>query len=390
MVCGQRELMPTVFLSAGEPSGDLHGANLCCALKHAAPQVHLVGFGGPRMHQAGCQILYPLTHLAVMGIWRVFQHFHRFLALLSQADRWLQRHRPDAVVLIDYPGFNWWLARRAHRLGIPVFYFVPPQIWAWASWRVAKMRRWVDHVLCNLPFEEAWYRARGVQAQYIGHPYFDELAQQQLDTTFIQEQKKRSGTIVGLLPGSRHQEVVNNFPTLLRTALRLQRQLPDVRFLIACYREEHRQKVLRCLQGHDVPIEAYTGRTPEIIFLARACVAVSGSVSLELLHRACPTVVVYRVGRFGLRIGRRLIRSPYITLVNLLAGEELYPEFLTDRCESRAIAEQVKKWLTDEGAYRSLVKRLEELRAEVGKAGACRRAAELICQVFGRKHRQAA
>src|SRR5205085_7590304 len=146
---------------------------------------------------------YPLCQLAVMWVLRVLANIPVFLELLSRADRIFRHQRPDAVVLIDYPGFNWWLARRAHFHGIPVYYFVPPQLWAWAGWRVNKMRRLVDHVLCSLPFEEPWYRARGVEARYLGHPYFDELSRQQLNAAFVEEQSERPGTVVGLLPGSR-------------------------------------------------------------------------------------------------------------------------------------------------------------------------------------------
>src|SRR5262249_44554395 len=161
-------------LSAGEPSGDLHAANLIRALRRHDSGVECVGFGGDSMEAAGGRLLYPLCRLAVMWFLRVLTNAVTFLRLLSRADRFLRDERPDAVVLIDYPGFNFQLARLAHARGIPVFWFVPPQLWAWAGWRVRKMRRWVDHLLCSLPFEESWYRERGVPAHYLGHPYFDE------------------------------------------------------------------------------------------------------------------------------------------------------------------------------------------------------------------------
>src|SRR5271156_5972342 len=162
-----------IFISAGEPSGDLHGANLIQSLRQQRPDLEFIGFGGPRMEAAGARLLYPLCQLAVMWFLRVLLNATTFLKVLSQADRYFRHRRPDAVILIDYPGFHWWLARRARFHGIPVFYFVPPQLWAWAGWRVEKMRRFVDHVLCSLPFEEAWYAERGVKARYVGHPYFD-------------------------------------------------------------------------------------------------------------------------------------------------------------------------------------------------------------------------
>src|SRR5262249_19070833 len=149
----------------------------------------------------------------------------------------------DALVLIDYPGFNFQLARLAHARGIPVFWFVPPQLWAWAGWRVRKMRRWVDHLLCSLPFEESWYRERGVPAHYLGHPYFDELGSQRLDDVFLAEQGRLPAPIIGLLPGSRNQEIERNLASMLDAAARIHANRPDVRFLVACLHRAHQERV---------------------------------------------------------------------------------------------------------------------------------------------------
>ena len=170
-----------IFFSVGEPSGDLHAANLIRALRAERPDLECTGYGGPKMQEAGCRLHVDLTPLAVMSILRLLLNVHKFVALLNRADRYFAAERPDAVVLVDYPGFNWWIARRAKRHGIPVFYYAPPQIWAWGSWRVKKMRRFVDHVLCSLPFEETWFRQRGCHATFVGHPYFDEVRSRQLD-----------------------------------------------------------------------------------------------------------------------------------------------------------------------------------------------------------------
>jgi lipid-A-disaccharide synthase len=368
-----------IFLCAGEPSGDLHGANLVQALRRQRPDIECVGYGGERMAAAGCRLLYPLCNLAVMWFARVVAQAPVFLSLLSRADRFFCHERPDAVVLIDYPGFNWWLARRAHFHGIPVFYFVPPQLWGWAGWRVRKMQRWVDHVLCALPFEEPWYRLRGVSASYVGHPYFDELPQQQLDPAFLAEQQAQPGPIIGLLPGSRNQEIDRNLSTLIRTAGLIQRARPDTRFLVACFRPEQRQRVEAYLRARSLSsIATYAGRTPEIIHLARACVAVSGSVGLELLFQGKPTVVVYRVRRLDLRVCRWFMTSRYISLVNLLAEKELFPEFLTDRCEAAAISRHVVHWLEDPAAYEAVCGELATLRQRVAVPGACERAASFV------------
>src|SRR5688572_22075471 len=207
----------TIFFSAGEPSGDLHGANLIRELA-ARDDVAAVGFGGPLMAAAGCRLHADLTLLAVMGILPVLAKLPQFLKLLLKADRVFRTERPDAVVLIDFPGFNWWIARRAKRYGIPVFYHVPPQIWAWYTWRVRRMRKLVDHVLCGLEFETRWLKDHGCRATFVGHPYFDEVRRQSLDASFMDERRGRTGPLVAILPGSRTQEVVNNLPWQLKAA----------------------------------------------------------------------------------------------------------------------------------------------------------------------------
>lgn len=372
-----------IFLSAGEPSGDLHGANLIQTLRRLAPDIRCTGFGGERMQAAGCELLYPLSRLAVMWFLRVLTHSHLFLHLLAKADRYFRLQRPDVVVLIDYPGFNWWLARRAHFHGIPVVYFVPPQLWAWGGWRVGKMRRWVDDVLCTLPFEEAWYRERGVRAHYIGHPYFDELPRQHLDPAFLAEHQARTETTIAVLPGSRAQEIVRNLSMLVRAATLIHARRPDTHFLIACLKPAHHHVVEKYLGRRRLTfLTPCVGRTPEIIRLAHSCMAVSGSVGLELLYHAKPSVIVYCIRRLDLAVCRWLKATDYISLVNLLAGKELYPEYLTDRCRAEAMSGHVLRWLNDAAAYAAVREELLALRNRVAEPGACERAARHVLQIL--------
>jgi lipid-A-disaccharide synthase len=369
-----------IFISAGEPSGDLHGANLTRALLRARPGIECVGFGGERMEAAGCRLLYPLCNLAVVGLWRVLTNFSKFRRLLNDASSFFREQRPDAVVLIDYPGFHWWLAKAAHLEGIPVSFFIPPQLWAWASWRVKRMRASVDHVMCNLPFEESWYKERGVAAHYVGHPYFDDLANQRLEPGFMAEQVARTRPIIGLLPGSRTQEVEHNLPLLSGAARHIHAARPDTRFLVACFRPGHQQYVIDRLRDSGLPIDVCVNRTPEIIELAHSCIAVSGSVGLELLYRGKPSVVVYRINPFFRLLAPMLVNTPYISLVNLLAGKELFPEYVTCRNPSAAIAEDVLHWLNEPTSYESVCNELKVLRGKVAAPGACERAASFLLE----------
>lgn len=369
------------FLSVGEPSGDLHGANLVRTLRAHDPGAEVIGFGGPKMAAAGAELLFPLTELALMRIGGVLKHLPTFFRLADDAERCFRKARPDALVLIDYPEFNFVLAARAHALGIPVYYFVPPQIWAWRRGRARKVRKWCSAVLSALPFEDDWYRARGVPTHYVGHPYFDELAQQRLDRDFIAAERAQGGQIIGLLPGSRNQEVVANFDMMVKAARTIHAARPDTRFRVAAFNDRHAataRQIIAANGGERLPIEVHVGRTPEIIEMADACVAVSGSVSLELMYRATPTMIIYRMNPASLWLARRLVKLKSITLVNMLAGERLFPEIATSRDESPAIARQVLEWLDNPNARQELVGRLAALRDRVARPGACDRAAEFL------------
>lgn len=377
-----------IFISAGEPSGDLHAANLVRSIRSLRPDAEFVGFGGPEMIEAGASLLYPLVELSVMWFTRVLLNIHEFLAIVDQADQYFRDFRPDVVVLIDYPGLHWWIARKAKARGIPVVYYVPPQIWAWAGWRVKKVRRFVDHVLCSLPFEPAWYHARGVpQAKYVGHPYFDELKERVLDETFLADQRAKGGRIVGLLPGSRTQEVTRNVPVMLRAALRLAGSHPGqpIRFAIACLRDKHKATVEAMIVEagcEKLPIEVHAGRTAELIRLAEVAWAVSGSVGLELLMEALPTVVLYKVNRRDLLIARRFIKTKYISLVNLLADAEVMPEYLTPVDTSKELAGWAARWLDDPTERAKAASALATLRDRVAVPGASDRAAAEIVAVI--------
>jgi len=392
-----------VFFSVGEPSGDLHGANLIEALKERNPHWEYVGYGGPRMQAAGCQLHADLTQLAVMWVAQVLWNIRTFLKLLAAADQYFRRSRPDLVVLIDYPGFNWWIARKAKAQGIPVVYYGTPQLWAWASWRVSKMRRFVDHALCKLPFEEAWFRRRGCHATFVGHPYFDELNSRQLDSVFVESQLASESPLVTILPGSRTQEVKSNLTPFLRAAQRIRQQVPAVRFAIAVYKQSQLELVHRLVQQSGLEVEVHVNRTAELIHAARCCLACSGSVSLELLYHTKPSVILYQISKLGYFVQSIFRKVRYITLVNLLTAKDpfadqdagiydpqdprdqhvLMPEYLTYGDRTAELAGHVVNWLTDEQRYAEIQTELSDLKARVAQGGASQRAAEYIIEISG-------
>jgi lipid-A-disaccharide synthase len=366
-------------------------------LRARLPEVEAIGYGGPQMAAAGCQLHTDLTALAVMWFLSVLVNIHKFLALAGRADRYFRHHRPDAVVLIDYPGFNWWIARRAKAHGIPVFYYAPPQIWAWASWRIKKMRRFVDHVLCALPFEARWFADRGCRATLVGHPFFDEVEREPLDAQFLHAQADASRPLVTILPGSRTQEVTHNLKYFLQAARLIAQQVPQARFAIAAFKPHQAEMAAAAVKAAGLDIPVFVGRTPELIHLADCCLATSGSVSLELLHQTKPTAILYWISPLAYQVQRHFRKVKYITLVNLLAAEDvfsgdtapydpaapdadrvLFPEYLTCQDKSRQLAAHLVAWLTDRTQRERLVARLDELKSEIGHPGAAAKAAQYI------------
>jgi lipid-A-disaccharide synthase len=272
-------------------------------------------------------------------------------------------------------------------------------MWAWAGWRVNKLRRLVDHVLCKLPFEVGWFRCRGVEATYVGHPYYDEVSQRQLDADFCQSQRA-NGTLVTILPGSRLQEVTANLPCFLQTAEIVGRQVPKVRFAVAAFNEKQGAIARELVARSGIDADVYVGRTPELIEAAHCCLACSGSVSLELLWHEKPTVIHYRLGLIGALAKRLVVKVRFITLVNLLATDEVFlnrgngrpdydpespdaeqvpfPEFATWRDKSDAMAAWLVNWLTNPETYEQRVHQLLDLKRKFARPGASATAAEYL------------
>lgn len=377
--------MMRIFFSAGEPSGDQHGARLISLLRGLRPDLEVEGFGGPEMRRAGCRLLFELTELAVMGFLRVLPLIRRFYGLVAEAERHFDTQPPDAVVLIDFPGFNWWIARAAKRRGIPVFYYLPPQLWAWAPWRIRKVRRWVDHVLCALPFEYDWYRSRGVSCTWVGHPFFDQAAERVLQPAVLEDiRQSATGPVVALLPGSRGHEIEKNWPVMLEVIRRVSQAVPGVRWVVGSYREKQRQRCELLQQlAPAVKLHYFVEATSEVIAAADCCLMVSGSISLELLARRKPGIVLYRVPTVGRFFARFLMLCRYISLPNLMADAELYPEFISNgnpEPDIQRMSEQLTAWLTQPGQLEAATERISELADRTAMPGASNKTATWLLQ----------
>jgi lipid-A-disaccharide synthase len=353
------------------------------------------------MAAVGCTLVADMTRLAVMWFLRVILNIHRFVDLARRAERNFLDARPDVCVLVDFPGFHWWLAWRAKRHGIPVVFYCPPQVWAWAQWRVKKMRRLVDHVLAALPFEHEWFTAQGMQSTLVGHPFFDEIE------VGGQSQAAASRPLVLLLPGSRGQEIEGVLGSLLRAAVVIRRDVPEARLAIGALHERHARRIEEAMRTNDstprLGIEVHAGRTRSLIREATAAIACSGSVSLELLAARVPTVIVYRIGGLAYVVQSWFRHARFITLVNLLACREpvgpvrpvlrppttvppanpdaVYPEYLAVQDPAERAAAHVVEWLVDPAARRRAVARIDAVAAGVAHGGSAARAAAAVLAI---------
>ncbi len=374
-----------IFFSAGEPSGDQHASHLIQELRARRPDFVAEGFGGPHMQEAGCQLHFELTELAVMGFLRVIPLLAKFWRLVAQAEAHFTANPPDAVVLVDFPGFNWWIARAAKKRGIPVYYYLPPQLWGWAPWRIKRMHKWVDHVICTLPFEYDWYKSRGVQATWVGHPFFDEVAERNLNTETMRQLSPDQHTrcTVALLPGSRNHEIEKNWPVMLEIIRRVSETVPSVRWIVGNYRPQHlaRCREMQMAANVSAPIEYFINSTSEVIESGDCCLMVSGSISLELLARKTPGIVLYRANTIARFVARFLMNCRFITLPNLIADQEVMPEFISHgdpESDIRKITSLLTQWVSKPEVIAAQKETLARLAGHATTTGATKRTADLL------------
>ena len=375
-----------IFFSVGEPSGDQHAARLVSQISALDSTIQVRGFGGQAMRDAGCHLDRDLTQHAVVGLVEVIPKLRQFFRFADESEEIFREGNVDAVVLIDFPGFNWHIAKRAKKYGIPVYYYCPPQLWAWGGWRIKKMKRSVDHVLAVLPVEKNYFEGHGIPTTFVGHPFFDAVASHRLDQQLLErlsDTNLRGEHLVAVLPGSREHEVHSNWPLMLEAIRRLNRTNPRARFLVAAYRD---RQCLWCRdqmteEDQDLPIEFFVDRTSEVVEAARCAMMVSGSVSLELMARRTPAAVVYRVGRVLHSVGKHLLKLDSITLPNLMSDRKVFPEMVSVGKTEPAIdflTQSVNAMLNDHFYFQRLLESLDRLRDQYARPGASERAAEFI------------
>ena len=367
-----------IWFSVGEASGDLHGAELMKALRDADPDAAFTGMGGPAMEAEGLDARYSMGLISLVGLTEILGGLPRILRLLGRIKRDLARIRPRAVILVDCPEFNFRIARMAKKLGIPVYYYISPQIWAWRSGRVKFLREYVRRVICILPFEKPFYARFGMDVDYVGHPLMDVLPLDRLDALPVKDNR------IGILPGSRTKEIRTLLPLFGQVARLLKADHPDLSCVMVCAPGRDQEELLS-LWPDDVPAECVEPDNRYETF--RSCkiiLAASGTVTLETALIGTPVLVAYAVSALSAMIGRMLINVDFISLPNLIAGHEIYPEHIQEEATPEALAGNARKWLDDPEAYARTKKDLARLRTMVGEPGAPRRAAAIILDDLAR------
>ena len=384
--------MRTIYFVAGEVSADNHGASLMRCLRELDPTLKFIGRGGPQMQEvAGKQFKNWIGDAAVLGLWEVLRKYGYFREQFRQTTEEIVETEPDAVLLIDYPGFNLRLARALRRQSRrqKIIYYISPQVWAWNPGRIKRMARWIDLVLCIFPFEADLYNESGLRALFVGHPMIERLQVRKAEVA-------RDPNLIGLFPGSRLREVRKILPVLIETARLLLRSKPTLRFEVAAASEELAQEImmltphLNCLPPvtsgapRTRPIfEIMVGKTAEIMQRAWVGIVASGSATLEAAYFRMPFALVYKVAWPTYLAARLVVNVNYLGMPNLLAGREVVPEFIQHRAQPDAIANAVRPLIDDEKARNQMISQFDVVIPKLGGSGASEKAARAIIEEIG-------
>ncbi len=371
------------LIVTGEASGDLHGANLIQAAAEIDPDLKFFGVGGSRMAEAGCDILIEGETIAVMGLVEVIGHF----PVIYQAFQHLKgilhgSERPDLLILIDFPDFNLRLAKQAQKAGVPVLYYVSPQVWAWRRGRVKKIARVVDRLAAILPFEPDFYKGQDIEVEYVGNPLLDDaVITQDRDAFLLQHGLADDRPLVGLFPGSRHNELKFNFETIIAAAEKILQSKPEVQFVLPVAPSFDRQLFEDRLAGASFPVTLSQSSIYDVANACDAVITVSGTVTLQVALTGTPMAILYKMSPLTYQIGKRLVNVPHIGLANIVAGRRVVREFIQDEASPANLAGEVLRILEDQPYRQHIVEGLGMVRQQMGEGGCSKKVALMASEM---------
>ncbi|RLB39758.1 MAG: lipid-A-disaccharide synthase [Deltaproteobacteria bacterium] len=382
-VCAERQNETLVAIVAGEASADLHGANLVKAIRELNPNVSFMGLGGPNMEAEGVKSVVSADKTAVVGLSEVFRKIGNIAKAYFGLRRILRKLNPCLVILLDYPEFNLKLASEAKKCGIPVMYYISPQVWAWRAGRVRKIASVVDRMVCILPFEKEFYEKQGISVDYVGHPLCD-IVPEEIDQgkLIVDLGLENNYPIVGLLPGSRDHEVESLLPHMLGAIELLHDRYPSLGCVLPLAPTIKEDRIRELVKSSRVTVRISRENIYALLSCCYCAMIASGTVTLQAAIAGLPMVIAYKVSPLTFFLGKRLVKVRHICLVNLVAGYEVVPELIQSDVTPHNLARHLINIIENEKIRAEMKKGLEEVRRKLGGGGASRRAAEIALQMI--------
>ncbi|QSA97159.1 lipid-A-disaccharide synthase [Methylococcus sp. EFPC2] len=372
------------MLSAGEASGDQHAASLFLELRKLVPELRGIGMGGTKMREAGVDIRYDSTGIAVIGATEVIKHYGEIRRALKLMQNLARDEKPDLLICVDYKEFNFQLAKAARAAGIKVLFYVSPQVWAWRPGRVKKYGRAVDHMAVIFPFEVPFYEAHGIPVTFVGHPLAGRVRPSIAKDEALQEfGLAGEGPVIGLLPGSRGNEIKRLLPVILEAVQKLADRFPKARFVLSQAPSVDDRLLHGLLQSCPLPIRTVKGRQYDVLQCCGAVVTVSGTATLEVALSGVPMTIIYKVTPVTYQLGRRLIKIPFIGLPNILAGKSIVREFIQHEANADNIAGEIGRILADPEYAGQMREDLRAVADRLGEGGGSARLARLAADMMG-------
>lgn len=367
------------MFSAGEASGDTHGASVAKALREIYPSVEMFGMGGNLMDEAGVRIVYDIKNLGVIGLVEIVKSLPKFFKLRTYLKRIMMKERPDVLVCIDYPGFNMKLAEVAHQLGIPVLYYIAPTIWAWHSSRGKTIKKYVTKVASIFPFEAEAYGKYNCDVEFVGHPLVDIVhPTMSVDESMTYFNARAEAKRVLLMPGSRKQEVLSLLDVMLESGEKLLQSHEDVQFFLPRAHTIDQSELETFIKERRVPVTITEDHTYDLMQICDVCLAASGTATLETAMMELPTILLYKVSPITYGIGKMVVNLSHVGLPNIIAGKEVIPELLQSDVSADNIVEHMLPLLDDLKENEHMRQELRTVRDKLGEPGAVKRVAELI------------